>query len=103
MITFNYAQSELSDSDRGTISEIATYMADNPSLQLGLDGFQNPNDRNMNERRVASVRDALIVAGVPSYKIQSGAFGDQQRRQDGRVELLLSTWSKQGNQSSMAQ
>ena len=36
------------------------------------------------------VRGALIVAGVPSAKIQTGAFGDPQLRRDGRVGVLVS-------------
>jgi hypothetical protein len=43
-----------------------------------------------NDRRVGNVRDALINAGVPTYKIQSGAFGDPQLRRDGQVAVLVS-------------
>ena len=103
VITFGYARADLSDADNSTVSDIAAYMTNNPSLQIGLDGYRDPNDVNLSDRRVGNVRDALIVAGVPSYKIQVGAFGDPQRRQDGRVDVLLSTGSNAGNQSSMAQ
>lgn len=33
---------------------------------------------------------ALLQAGVPSYKIQTGAFGDPQMRRDRRVDVLVS-------------
>jgi hypothetical protein len=33
----------------------------------------------------------LINAGVPSYKIKIGAFGDSQTRRDRRVEVLFAT------------
>jgi len=33
---------------------------------------------------------ALLQAGVPSYKIQTGAFGDPLMQRDGRVEVLVS-------------
>jgi len=33
----------------------------------------------------------LIQAGVPAYKIQTGAFGDAQLTRDRRVEVLIST------------
>jgi outer membrane protein OmpA-like peptidoglycan-associated protein len=41
------------------------------------------------ERRVSAVRDALMRAGVPTDKMETGAFGDPQLRRDGRVEVLL--------------
>ena len=41
--------------------------------------------------RVESVRVSLIEAGVPAYKIKTGAFGDAQARRDRRVEVLFAT------------
>jgi len=91
VINFDYARSDLSASDKSTVSEIATYMTRNPSLQVGLDGYRDPTNQGLSDRRVGAVRDALIVAGVPSYKVQIGAFGDPQASRDRRVEVLLST------------
>jgi outer membrane protein OmpA-like peptidoglycan-associated protein len=74
------------------ISEIAAYMKQNPSLRVGLDGYANPRGsdaNNLSQRRVDAVRDALIQAGVPAGNIQAGAFGDQQLKRDGRVEVLV--------------
>jgi outer membrane protein OmpA-like peptidoglycan-associated protein len=103
VITFDYAQSDLSAPDRSTVSEIAAYMARNPSLQAGIDGYRDPNNQNLSGRRVGTVRNALLVAGVPSYKIQVGPFGDQQFSKDRRVEVLLSTAPGQVNQSMNTQ
>jgi hypothetical protein len=80
--TFNTNSNEILRSDGNKAKEIANYLDQNPSLQVGLDGA--------NERRVVVVRDALIVAGVPSAKIQTGAFGDPQLRRNGRVGVLVS-------------
>jgi hypothetical protein len=91
VVTFDYARSDLTSPDRDTISEIAAYMEKNPSLQLGIDGYRDPSDEQMSDRRVATVRDALISAGVPSHKILVGPFGDQQFSKDRRVEVLLTT------------
>jgi outer membrane protein OmpA-like peptidoglycan-associated protein len=85
VITFGHARSELSAAD--------------PSLQLGLDGFNDPDSPRLSERRVGTVREALIAAGVPPSNIQVGAFGDPQLRTDRRVEMLLSTGSAPGSQS----
>jgi outer membrane protein OmpA-like peptidoglycan-associated protein len=80
--TFNPNSNEILGSDSNKAKEIANWMGQNPSRQIGLDGS--------NERRVVVVRDALIVAGVPASKIQTGAFGDPQLRRDGRVGVLVS-------------
>jgi hypothetical protein len=37
------------------------------------------------------VRSALIEAGVPASKIQSGAYGDPQQRRDRRVDVMVGT------------
>jgi outer membrane protein OmpA-like peptidoglycan-associated protein len=71
-------------------------MNQNPSLQIGIDGSMDPRgsdprDQNLSDRRVSAVRDALVQAGVPSYKILTGAFGDTQLTRDRRVEVLIST------------
>ncbi len=80
--TFNANSNEILRSDSSKAKDIANYMDQNRSLRIGLDGS--------NERRVVVVRDALIVAGVPASKIQTGAFGDPQLRRDGRVGVLVS-------------
>jgi len=62
--------------------EIATYMDRNPSQRIALDSSSTS--------RVGVVRAALIDAGVPASRIENGAYGDPQRRRDGRVEVLVS-------------
>jgi outer membrane protein OmpA-like peptidoglycan-associated protein len=79
--SFNANSNEILGSDSSKAKEIANYMDRNPSHRIGIDGS--------NERRVVVVRDALIVAGVPAAKIQTGAFGDPQLRRDGRVGVLV--------------
>ena len=93
---FDYNRAEITSSDRDTVSEIATYIKKNPSLQVGLDGSMDargtdPRSQNLSDRRVAAVRDALIQAGVPAQRIQVGAFGDERLKKDRRVEVLIST------------
>ena len=62
--------------------EIAEYTNENPSYRVAIDGS--------NRRHVGNVRDALISAGVPASKIQTGAYGDPQLRGDRRVAVLVS-------------
>jgi outer membrane protein OmpA-like peptidoglycan-associated protein len=91
VITFDRARSDLSASDKAIVTEIAAYMAQNPSLQAGIDGFRDPNNQSLSDRRVGAVREALIVAGVPANKVQVGAFGDPNASRERRVEVLLSS------------
>jgi outer membrane protein OmpA-like peptidoglycan-associated protein len=80
--SFDDNSNEIQRSDRSKASDIAGYMDRNPSLRIGLDGAS--------ARRVGVVRDALIVAGVPASRIESGSYGDSQVRRDGRVTVLVS-------------
>jgi outer membrane protein OmpA-like peptidoglycan-associated protein len=79
--TFNVNSDDILSSDSSKAREIASYMDQNPSFRIAIDGSS--------ERRVNAVRNALLDAGVPSYKIQTGAFGDPQRRTDNRVAVLV--------------
>jgi hypothetical protein len=93
--TFGYDRTNIRASDASMASEIAMYMARNPSLQLGIDNSMNPeasqHSQDMNGRRASAVRDALIQAGVPGSRIQMGAFAAPQDRHARQVEVLLST------------
>jgi outer membrane protein OmpA-like peptidoglycan-associated protein len=82
--------------DQTKVADIASYMKQNPSLQVGIDGSMDPRgtdarDQNLSDRRVGAIRDALIQAGVPASKIQTAAFGDSGLSRDGRVEVLVKT------------
>jgi outer membrane protein OmpA-like peptidoglycan-associated protein len=93
---FEYNGANIYASDQNKVADIAGYMNDNPSLQLAIDGTgdprgSDPRDQNLSDRRVGAVRDALIQAGVPAYKIQTGAFGDTRLGRDRRVEVLVKT------------
>jgi outer membrane protein OmpA-like peptidoglycan-associated protein len=79
--TFNVDSDAILRSDSNKAGEIADYMNRNPSFRVAIDGSS--------EQRVSNVRNALIDAGVPSYKIQTGAYGDAQFRRDGGVAVLV--------------
>jgi hypothetical protein len=82
---------DLRSSEIGSISEIAAYLARNPSLELGIDGAADGRDSNLSDRRVTSVRDELMQAGVPEYQIRVGQFANRDVRRYGQVEVLLKT------------
>ena len=51
----------------------------------------DPRNQDLSDRRISAVRDALIQAGVPASKIQSGAYGYAKLARDRRVEVLISS------------
>jgi hypothetical protein len=80
--TFNVNSDEIVYADSNKAREVADYMSRNPSFHAGIDG--------PNPYRVNNVYHALIDAGVPEHRIQSGAFGDPQLRHNSRVSVLVS-------------
>jgi outer membrane protein OmpA-like peptidoglycan-associated protein len=101
---FDYERSDIRYSESRKPGEVAAYMSQNPSVRLGIAGYtdmQGTNQYNppLNQRRVATVRDALIQAGVPAERIETGTFGtdrfqcnpaaEQYSQREGRVEVLV--------------
>jgi len=90
---FDRTDARLRPSEMDQVVEIAAYLVENPSLEVGIDGSLNDgssrNSRDLSTRRAESVRDALMQAGVPAYKIQMGKFADPDHRREGQIELLI--------------
>jgi hypothetical protein len=89
--SFNPGSADITITDRNTAAEIATYLASNPSLQLGIDGIMDPADQNLGAQRVIAVRSALAMAGVPDSSMRRNMLNDPHFTPDGRVEILLSS------------
>ena len=101
---FDYDRSDIRYSESRKPAEVAAYMSQNPSVRLGVAGYtdmQGTSQYNLplNQRRVATVRDALIQAGVPADRIETGTFGTDRpvcnpstelcSQREGRVEVLV--------------
>ena len=99
-IWFAPDKAEFDASQAAKVTEIAAYLKENPSLQVGIDASINTRGtdkqrlQQLCDDRVAALSKALIAAGVPDSKIQAGAFGDPDLRMDRRVEVLFSTSSE---------
>jgi peptidoglycan-associated lipoprotein len=100
---FDYDRPEIRYSEAKKPAEVAAYMNQYPSVRLGVAGYadrQSTDQYNLplSQRRVENVRDALIQAGVPADRIETGTFGtdrfmcnsssEQCPRREGRVEVL---------------
>lgn len=101
---FDYDRSDIRYSESRKPAEIAAYMSQNPSVRLGIDGYTDSRgtsqyNQPLSQRRVTTVRDALIQAGVPADRIETGTFGtdrlvcnpsnEQCSPREGRVEVLV--------------
>ena len=101
---FDYDRSDIRYSESRKPAEVAAYMSQNPSVRLGIDGYTDSRGTSqynvpLSQRRVTTVRDALIQAGVPADRIETGTFGtdrpmcnpstEQCSQRDGRVEVLV--------------
>jgi peptidoglycan-associated lipoprotein len=88
------------------VAAVAAYLNQNPSAKVGIDGYADPRgtdayNQALSERRVNAIQNALVKAGVPGHKIQTGAFGEKRLKcsenteecwqRDRRVEVLIST------------
>jgi hypothetical protein len=82
---FNDRSDDISSADLSKVSDIASYLKQNPSLQIGIDA------RGSNSGRFRSVLNALLQAGVPSDRIKKGVFGDRRIRRNGEIEVLFRT------------
>jgi outer membrane protein OmpA-like peptidoglycan-associated protein len=106
-IVFDYDKATIPSSQMGKITEIATYLNENPGVRLGIDGTtdlrRGANRYNvpLSQQREANVRNALIRAGVPSTKIETGSFARERAQcvnpaencalRDGLVEVLATS------------
>ena len=88
---FDSKQANLRVSDANKVFEIAIYMKANPTMKVGFDGSMEPLNQDLSDQRVATVRDALIEAGVPKSRIQAGVCRDGKSAHDGRVAVLIRT------------
>ena len=84
---FDYESAKLDATDAAKVGEIAAQILRDPALRLGIDDAAGDAERA--HQRIDAVRDALIEAGVPAYRIHSGAFGDPLARRERRVAVLF--------------
>jgi outer membrane protein OmpA-like peptidoglycan-associated protein len=85
---FGFGSARIDATDADKVADVASYLQQNPSHRLALDGAIG--DADYSARRLDAVREALVAAGVPAYKIHTGVFGDPRLRRERRVEVLFS-------------
>ncbi len=105
-ILFDFDKSDLRANEQPEINQIATYLQQNPTVTVGIDGHTDPRgtpryNQALSERRVNAIKAALMKAGVADDKIATGAFGESRptcsdntegcMQRDRRVEVLMGT------------
>jgi peptidoglycan-associated lipoprotein len=86
------------------VDKLVQYMKDNPSHEIGLDGYTDPRgtppyNQKLSARRAEAVAAAVVAKGIPASRIRMGAFGETRPKctesneacwqQDRRVEVLV--------------
>ena len=87
---FHDNRAELQRLDAEQVTEIATYLGRHPGQRVAIDGSISPRHSELSNFRIATVRNALLQAGVPAHRIETGDFGNPRLRRGERVEVLLS-------------
>lgn len=103
-ILFDFDKSDIRANETSKVAAVAAYLKQKPSAQVAIDGHADPRgtdpyNQALSQRRVTAIRDALVKAGVPGDKIQTGAFGEERLKcsqstepcwqLDRRVEVLI--------------
>jgi outer membrane protein OmpA-like peptidoglycan-associated protein len=103
-IQFDLNRADLRSAEAGKIERLATYLKQNPSFQVELEGFADPrgsqtHNMKLSTQRANAVREALIAQGVSRDRILVGAYGELNRKsavtgeaawqQDRRVEVIV--------------
>jgi outer membrane protein OmpA-like peptidoglycan-associated protein len=87
-VWFDHGSASLERNDLLHLTDVANYLRQHPSHRVGIDSGTD-EDAALRQRRVDTVRAALVKAGVPLYKISEGTFGTEQFRRARRVELFV--------------
>jgi hypothetical protein len=86
---FGPADVELAPTDAGKVADIVNYLNQNPGQQVRIASPFVERANDVGSRRVAAIREALLRAGVPLSRIQTGVPGSAPPPAGRRVELLV--------------
>ncbi|MEA3332851.1 MAG: peptidoglycan-associated lipoprotein Pal [Pseudomonadota bacterium] len=81
-IYFDFDKSELRHDSRNTLSELAQWMKNNPSVDLRIDGHcdeRGSNEYNLalGETRADSARKYLVYLGVSPDRLETMSYGEE--------------------------
>ncbi len=85
-LLFAAGSSELSPDAMALIQELALLLSENPEVRVEVQGHASgavPAQRELGEQRANTVRDALVLHGVPSGQLTAQGYAGQQPAQPG--------------------
>jgi len=95
-IYFDFDKSELREDARATLSELAQWLKDNPTVRVRVDG--NCDERGSNEynlalgeNRAASAKKYLVYLGISPDRLETMSYGEEKPV---CTESNESCWSK---------
>jgi len=104
-VLFDTDRAELNANGVATVRKLAEVMAQNPERTVLVEGFtdstgSSAHNKDLSERRAASVAQALTGLGVPRERVAARGYGEaypvasndsaSTRQQNRRVEIVLS-------------
>jgi peptidoglycan-associated lipoprotein len=94
-IYFGLDQYSIDGQGQAIVNHYVRYLQSKPMLNIVLEGHcdeRGSSEYNMalGERRAKAVRDALVVAGVPSARIRVVSFGEEKPAAEGHHEAAWS-------------
>ncbi|HDS15685.1 MAG TPA: peptidoglycan-associated lipoprotein Pal [Proteobacteria bacterium] len=95
-IYFDFDRSELSGEARETLSELAQWLKNNPSIVLRVDGHcdeRGSNEYNLalGERRASSAKKYLVYLGIAPERLETMSYGEEK---PSCTEANESCWSR---------
>ena len=103
-VQFDVNKSEMRGDDAKRIADLAEYLKANPDFRIELEGYADPRgpekaNLTLSRHRVATVKSALLTAGVDEGRFLTGAYGEMTRvcteknegcwQKDRRVEVKV--------------
>jgi outer membrane protein OmpA-like peptidoglycan-associated protein len=83
-IHFDFDKSTVRADEIGKIRDIVAFMKQNPTFEIGMEGFADPRgtdayNQALSERRVKAIKDALVSEGASAAAIRTAAEGEKNR------------------------
>jgi outer membrane protein OmpA-like peptidoglycan-associated protein len=80
-LLFRTDEADLVDTTKHRLMNLASALAALPDVSIQLDGFADERgdsgyNQSLSERRVASIREQLVSAGIPDHRIRTTAHGE---------------------------
>lgn len=81
-VYFDYDSSQIKDSERSKIEEVASHLKSNPATKLVVEGHcdeRGSNEYNLalGERRALAIRAYLVGLGIDAANIQTRSLGEE--------------------------